>query len=622
MNIKRSYLAATHDMLMLALSFVLSFSLMFHSQIMITDKFILFYNILLILLIGVINFNIFNIYSQVWRYCSIQDLIIIIKAITTTIIIFFLILFLVNRLENIPSSFFLINWMVLLLLIAGPRLIYRIYQEQLVNFDLFDNDDLSPILILLVGINNDTESFIRNLLRSHSKLYKVIGIITDDSSRIGSKINNIKVYGNYSNLEAIYLQLKKQNKTPQKLIISDEHLTVDEINYLLNTTDSLGMTIAKLPKFTDFQTTSNNLDIKPIAIEDLLGRAQNTINNQQLNDYINNKIILVTGCGGTIGGELCLQIANNQPSQLILVDQSEYNLYQIDKKLEERYPKLNKVAIIADIRNIKLLDKIFSDHPTIAVVLHAAALKHVPLVENNSCEAILTNILGTKNIADCCIKYQIASMLLISSDKAVNPTNIMGLTKRVAECYINSLANNNSSSLTKFITVRFGNVMGSSGSVIPLFYRQLSEGGPITITHPEITRYFMTVKEAVGLVLQTLIISQSIKQNAIFILDMGKPYKIKDLAIQIIKLAGLKIDDDIKISYIGLRAGEKLFEELFYNFEQPIQTDHKSIMIAKTIDLEPQLLISQVKQLIKLAQNYKISMANQLLSQIVDLCND
>jgi O-antigen biosynthesis protein WbqV len=602
---------------MVAASFIISLHLR------LGDNFIIFYpnlanNLIIFTGLAVIIFFIMKIHCGMWRYTSLQDLISLAKAITILLGCYFFAIFLVNRLQFMPRSLFIINWMVLLFLLGGPRILYRMLREKQLSLKIFDTNNEKQISILIVGLNNNTEFFLRELTRRKHSDYNVVGIVDENTKRIGSKIHNVTIFGNFNSITDIYSQLKKQGKTPQKLLITADHIEGTIARKLLNIADSLGMSLARLPRITDFKYNDEKFELQPVIIDDLLGRAQNTHNNQDISAYINKKNIIITGCGGTIGSELTRQIASYTPSLLILIDACEYNLYSIDKELELNFPSIQKKAILADIRNSNSIDKIFSMYKA-ELLFHAAALKHVPLMEENACEAVLTNLIGTKIIADACIKYNIEKMVMISTDKAVNPTNIMGATKRAAESYIQALGQSNDN--TNFATVRFGNVLGSSGSVIPLFEKQLKSGGPLTITHPDIERYFMTVREAVELVLQAATI-QFDSRSAIFVLDMGEPMKIKDLAIQMIKMAGLRPEIDIKIIYTGLRAGEKLYEELFYSDEQFIKTTYSSVLLAK-----PKMIdINQIENLIAQAniacQAYDYDIAVRLLKEIVPEFNN
>ncbi len=605
---RRSYIAAIHDIMMAAISFPLSIYLRL-GELSVFNNNLLFQTLVFSIISSFIFFT-FKLYNNLWGYASLKDLSAISKSVTISILLFFIILFFINRLENIPRSLFIINWLLLLFLLGGPRFIYRYVRERK-NWlnELLGHIDHNKISVLLIGLNNNTELFIREIARAKNSNYKIVGIIDDNLSRVGSKIHNVKILGATKHIDYIYHKLKHKNQTPQKLLITEDFIEQDKIKELLHIADELGMSLAKLPRLTDFK--DDNLEtivIKHLVIEDLLGRSQNIHNKHNISEIFSGKRILITGCGGSIGRELTRQIAEQNPSMLILVDICEYNLYEINNEISTNFPHLSKKVIIADIRNENLIAKIFNEIKP-ELVFHAAALKHVPLVEENICEAIATNLFGTKIITDQSIKHQ-AKMVMISTDKAVNPTNIMGATKRAAEIYIQSVSKDNQVSM-----VRFGNVLGSSGSVIPLFEQQLKKGGPLTVTHPDMVRYFMTIREAVELVLQSSAIKLD-DRGRIFVLDMGSPVKINDLAKQMIQMAGFRVDIDIKIEYSGIRAGEKLFEELSSKDEELIKTNHEAIMLVKNLNDSDciNLLMNDISQA---CNNYNVKESISLLQRIV-----
>ncbi|HRQ83340.1 MAG TPA: nucleoside-diphosphate sugar epimerase/dehydratase, partial [Azospirillaceae bacterium] len=366
----------------------------------------------------------------------------------------------------------------------------------------------------------------------------------------------------------------------------------DAMRGLFERADALGLTLARLPSLTEFKSALNEgkIELRPIAIEDLLGRPQAALDRGAIADLVTGLPVLVTGAGGTIGAELTRQIAALAPSLLVLMDSGEFNLYSIEMEIRERFPGLSLQAEIGDVRD---RDRVFRLMETVrpALVFHAAALKHVPLVEANPCEGALTNVVGTRNVADAARAVACRAMVLISTDKAIRPTSVMGACKRLAEIYCQALdlspAPQADAQPTRFMTVRFGNVLGSSGSVVPLFQRQLAAGGPLTVTHPDMRRYFMTVREAVELVLQASAhgVAHGEERGKVLVLDMGQPVKIVDLARQMIRLAGFRPDEDVKIHFTGLRPGEKLFEELLSADEAPSKTDAEGVFLAAPLAL-------------------------------------
>jgi O-antigen biosynthesis protein WbqV len=574
----RNLIAAIFDSCMAGLSFVLSLYIrlgdgMFEYSGFIPQATGLFTAIC----IGV--FVYMRFYRGLWRYASLRDMISIAKSVTLAILIFASLLFLINRLENVPRSIFFINWMVLIWLLAGPRFLYRAVKDRSLTWEMKLNETVK-IPVLIIGSNDNAEQFIRDMSRNPGAIYQPVGIADDDAKQKGRSIHQVMIYGDTTILPTIVRKLERKGRKPQKLVLADDKASGEKVRRLLAIADELGIPLARLPKLSQFKSgVSERPEVKPIAVEDLLGRPQNVQGRDKMRRLIEQKIVLITGAGGTIGSELSRQAAMLNPAKIILVEQCEYNLYQIDNELRRDYPLLAIEPVICDVRNQPHVLSIFETcRPQI--VLHAAAIKHVPLAECNIEEAILTNVYGTQFVADCCIKYKVDTMVMISTDKAVHPANVMGATKRLAESICQAMGKGQQN--TRFITVRFGNVLGSTGSVVPLFSAQIARGGPVTVTHPDITRYFMTTREAVELVLQAAAIGRQMvdKSECVFVLDMGQPVKILDLATQMIRLAGLHPNEDIKITFTGLRPGEKLYEELFYNQEKAEKTTHESIFLA------------------------------------------
>jgi O-antigen biosynthesis protein WbqV len=396
----------------------------------------------------------------------------------------------------------------------------------------------------------------------------VIGVLAYEKTWHGRQIHTYPVLGGRNDIARALAFLQQRNIRPQRLLIADDQADERAMSQFLEEANAHGLTLARLPRALDFVDPLSSTDwVKPVALADLLGRPQVVLDREAIRTLIAGRRVLVTGAGGSIGSELVRQISDLKPDRLVLLDSSEFNLYSIDKELSERHPGLSRGDVLCDIRDRAVLDRWFRlEKPDI--VFHAAALKHVPLLESHPVPALRTNVLGTQNVADACVRHRVATMVLISSDKAVNPHNVMGACKRCAEAYCQAL--DADCSVTRFFAVRFGNVLGSAGSVVPLFQRQIAAGGPVTVTHPDITRYFMTIPEAVALVLQASALGtkSNVSRGAVFVLDMGKPIRIADLARQLIRLSGKRPDVEVKIEYVGLRPGEKLHEELVHAEEQ------------------------------------------------------
>ena len=536
----RAWAAFGHDVAMAALSFVLSFYLRVGEGIWRYEpSLILGYDLAFAATAGAVFLST-GLYRGIWRYASLPDLLALIKAASIVIVIFFPLMFLATRLEELPRSLVGINWLLLVALLGGPRFAYRVYKDR--NLDhILERTSHVPIPVLVIGAREDADLFIRTTQRNSARVYRVVGLISDSAMRVGRDIGGVPVLGTLDDIAEVVARLSRRDDRPQRIIISTRGLDGGAVRRLLEIADELGIPLARLPRLTDFQETLDaTRRIEPIAIEDLLGRPQTVLDRASMKALVAGRRVLVTGAGGTIGAELARQIAAFGPARLALVDNGEFALYGIDGEIGENFPAIARAALIGDVRDRQRVDEVMAaERPEL--VFHAAALKHVPIVEANPCEGILTNVLGTRHIAEACRAAGVRAMVMISTDKAVNPANVMGATKRLAEsiCQALDIGEAKRARGTRFVTVRFGNVLGSTGSVVPLFQRQLAAGGPLTVTHPEIARFFMTVREAVELVLQasTLGIADA-ERGKIYVLDMGQPIKIVDLARQMIRLAG------------------------------------------------------------------------------------
>ncbi|SDE64217.1 polysaccharide biosynthesis protein [Rhodospira trueperi] len=581
----RARIAYVHDVVMSGLSFLLSLYLRVGgswaehvaSQTVMTGT-------VVFTLMAAAVFLYQPMYKGIWRYASMRDLVAITKAVTLTILLFVPAMFLTGRLEDLPRSAFLINWFVLMALLGGPRFVYRIFKDRRLDFHFEARRDPNAIPILLVGAGDAAEQFLRSLHRQPGASYRVVGIVTRKKSRVGRHIHGVEILSTVDDVEDAVGTLSGRNLRPMKLVLTDEAFAGEEVKRLLDTCDRLGLTLARLPRPTDLRDgTADRLDVRPVSVEDLLGRPQAVLDREAIAALIAGRRVLVTGAGGSIGAELARQVAALGPASLTLFDSSEFALYAIDLEVAEQQPDLPRVAALGSVRERGRLDAVMAAaRPD--VVFHAAALKHVPMVEMNPVEGIWTNAVGSRHVADACRAHGVATLVMISTDKAVNPTNIMGAGKRAAESYCQALdiLDQDRPRRTRFITVRFGNVLGSTGSVVPLFQRQLARGGPLTVTDPKMTRYFMTIREAVELVFQAAALGTAADnyRGRIFVLDMGEPVRIADLARQMIRLAGLRPDQDIDIVYTQPRPGEKLFEEIFHGAERPLPTEREGVLIA------------------------------------------
>jgi O-antigen biosynthesis protein WbqV len=520
-----------------------------------------------------------GVYKGVWRYVSVRDLAVILRAVTIAVLVFVPVSFVLTRLEGMPRSVPIIVWFVLMAFMGGSRLFVRLLKEG--RLESFWNADSQPrTKVLLVGAGDESEHFIRATLNDKDSPYQVVGVLDDKGTRVGREIHTIAVLGQMNELSRVLKELKARGAQPSRLILTKSASRVADFETFLSEAEKMGLALSRLPSMTDLRDgLQPQAELRPIALEDLLGRPETVLDQLAIASLIQDKRVLVTGAGGTIGSELSLQIAALGPAHLTLIDNGEFNLYSIEMAVREKHPMLRLSTFIADVRDKQRIDQLFTDNKP-QIIFHAAALKHVPIAEANIRETVLTNVMGTRNVADAASACASDAMVLISTDKAVRPTSVMGATKRVAEHYCQAL--DQQASRTRFLTVRFGNVLGSTGSVVPRFREQLAKGGPLTVTHPDITRYFMTVREAVELVLQASAYAarQDAARGRIMVLDMGKPIKIADLARQMIRLAGLKPDEDIKIAFTGLRPGEKLYEELFSDSEKLSPSGADGVLLA------------------------------------------
>jgi O-antigen biosynthesis protein WbqV len=556
--------------------------------------------------VAVCVFAAMRLHQGVWRYASLPELLQIMRAAAVVILVFLLVQFWVTRLESLPRSVLVIDWFLLVTLLAGTRVTYRMVKDKKI-FGLAPRIDLARIPVLLIGAHDGADMFIRAMSSAPNARYQVVGIIDPRNSRIGRRIRGIEVMGGMAALDAVVQRLTKAGRRPHRFVVTETYLRGSPLRDLLEKADGYGISLSRLPRITDFTSGDGEaVEPRPVAIEDLLGRPQQVLDRTAMEGLIRGRRVLVTGAGGTIGGELVRQVAALGPAHLTLLDNAEYALYRADQEIAEYAPDIPRDMVFADVRDGPRMEGVIAGcRPDL--VFHAAALKHVPMVEANPEEGVLTNAIGTRNVADACLKVGVGAMVLISTDKAVNPASVMGASKRVAESYCQTLnlagKKPGDGAATRFMTVRFGNVLGSTGSVVPLFQRQLARGGPLTVTHPEMTRYFMTVREAVELVLEASALgTEEGAGAAIFVLDMGEPVKIIDLARQMIRLADHDPDQDIAIEIIGLRPGEKLTEELFYETETTEPTRYPGVLIARPRPLDLALLKSGLAEMDRAAR--------------------
>ena len=617
LRFNRNLYVSLFDGIMAALSFVLSLYIRLgQEQWYLAEDYVL-PGTITFTLVSMTVFASVRLYRGLWRYASMPDLVAIVKASSLTVLCFAVVMFTLTRLEGLPRSVLLINWMVLAFLLGGPRFGYRAWFDGGFSLRLQEN---KKIPVLLVGAGDQAEQFLREMARGRTATYAVVGLVDDDPKQKGRSLHGVRIMGDSGALGHILRKLEQKGLKPQKIIVADDRTSGSSMRSMLEEADRLGIPLARLPRISELkQGVADRLEVRPVAVEDMLGRSQHALDRDSMRALVEGRRVLITGAGGTIGGELTRQIASFGPAEMVLIEASEFNLYHIDREIRGAYPNLPLTEKLCDVRDLRHVDTIFRRHRP-ELVFHAAAIKHVPMAESNIEEAILTNVFGTRNIAEASQKHGAYAMVMISTDKAVNPGNVMGASKRLAESFCQALGNmERSGGKTKFITVRFGNVLGSTGSVVTLFQEQLRRGGPITVTHPDITRYFMTVREAVELVLQAAVLGVGYKerQECIFVLDMGQPVRIYDLAVQMVRLAGLKPGEDIQIVFTGLRPGEKMYEELFHFGESVAKTAHDSISLASPRYTDMNSLRKALETLYVYCSERKTEEALALLRQLV-----
>ncbi|OQA03009.1 MAG: UDP-N-acetyl-alpha-D-glucosamine C6 dehydratase [Planctomycetes bacterium ADurb.Bin401] len=553
-------------------------------------------------IVKLLTFGIFRQYQGWWRYVGITDLLAIVKASLISTLIIVVLWFGLLAAEPLrryllefttfSQAVFILDMFATIVLMGGLRMAVRLYHEE------FHTEQAGMLKrFLIVGAGNAGESLLRELHRMTVEQYDVIGFIDDDPAKRGVNIHGIPVLGNVDELPAVC-----KEKNIEEIAIAMPSATARQLRKVVQICEGAKVRFRTVPSVADIASGRFRVSqIRDVEINDLLGREAVQLDLATIGELLDGKVILVTGAGGSIGSEMCRQVCHFQPQLLLLVEQAENSLFFIERELRKSFPQVAMEAIICDITDKKRVEQIFEKfHPQ--VVIHAAAHKHVPLMELNPGEAVKNNIIGTKTVADASNKYEAESFVMISTDKAVNPTSIMGSTKRISELYIQDLDRTSS---TSFVTVRFGNVLGSNGSVVPIFKNQIAAGGPVTVTHPEMRRYFMTIPEASQLVLQAATMG---KGGEIFVLDMGEPVKIVDLAKELITLSGFRPGEDIEIVFSGTRPGEKLFEELSIKGEDMVLTRHPKISVwQKNAPLGRDELLEKINNLVSIAdfQNHK-----------------
>jgi FlaA1/EpsC-like NDP-sugar epimerase len=563
----------------------------------------------------------FRLSLQYWRFAAIGDLLTLAASAAAGAALFSAVTTLtIGAPANL--AFPAIHALTLLLFLGAPRVAY-LWRRTRPGVKPRHIDAAS---ILLVGSIEDADLFIRALAQDRRQPFRVEGLLASSDRQTGRRIQGHRILGSLDDAGSVLRQLQAEDRLPGTLVFVTPELSGARLALAVAQADRFGLQVRQAPRPTALADPDKPrpVELRPVAIEDLLNRPQVPLDRDGMARLIQGRRVVVTGAGGTIGSELARQVAAFGPGTLTLLDNGEYALWQIDLELAETHPQVNRRTLIADIRDEGRIRTIFEEHRP-ELVFHAAALKHVPMVEANPLEGMATSAAGTRHVADAARAAGALAMVLISTDKAVNPTSVMGASKRLAEMYCQALDISARSTRQgmRCITVRFGNVLGSTGSVVPLFQRQLARGGPLTVTHPDMQRYFMTVREAVGLVLQASVLVvggaalPSEENGGIFVLDMGEPVKIVDLARQMIRLAGLQPEQDIEIRFTGLRPGEKLYEELFHGKEPPEPTGYAGLLMASPRTADPAIVARAIEEIGHACRGGQVKLALTLLGRLI-----
>ncbi len=589
MNLIRKWglaIVITSDLLCSAVAYWLSYLLRFNFDI--PEQYFerCVESLPVLLLVRFVCFYVFRLYEGVWRYASMNDLLRILKAITIGSVIFTLYVLVRHQFIGFPRSVLVIDWFVIITFLGGTRFLYRFSRE----FRVINTKSANRVLV--VGADDTGEMLLREMRQNPRMHYNPIGFLDKEPGKKGRRIHNVPVLGNIDELGRI-----AREKDVREVIIASPSITGKEVRKIVETCGQVGIECKAIPAVSDILDGKLNVShIREVRIEDLLGREHIELDTGKIREYLSGKKVMVTGAAGSIGRELCRHIMKMGPEQLILFERAENELFYLDREFSEASFGRFYTPVLGDILDTRRLQWVMDKYRP-DVVFHAAAYKHVPMQEAHPVEAIRNNITGTKNVAEMSTRYGVQKFVMISTDKAVKPVNVMGATKRITEMICQGM---NGGNHTKFVAVRFGNVLNSAGSVIPIFKEQIMRGGPVTVTHPDVTRYFMSISEAAQLVMQAGAIGNG---GEIFLLDMGEPIKITDLAKDIIRLMGLRLGEDIDIVYSGLRPGEKLHEELIADEEKTEPTAHDKIMLVKSAPFgweafEPQLnkLIEDVEK--------------------------
>ena len=594
------YLMLLFDGLLVGAAYWLAYFLRFEGLIPLHEWEKFKVTVLWIILFKLLIFILFGLYRGMWRYTSLFDLFNVLKATLASSIFIILAILFIYRFEGFPRSVFIIDGFLTFIFIVGIRVTIRILlSEQDKGFrplrQIFRHRPEGKLLkpkksLLIIGAGDAGEKILREIKDNPRLHYDVVGFLDDDSGKKGMKIHGVPVLGPVPKIHNL-----AYDAAMDEILIATPSASAKQMKKILEACEATGLKTRTTPgigELIDGKISFNT--IREVSFEDILGRDPINLDTEKIGSYLTGKIVLVSGAGGSIGSELCRQITAFSPQNLVFLDKTENSLFHLEMEFRQRFQKTPITPVLGDVKHKDSLNKLFGIYKP-QVVFHAAAYKHVPVMELNPWEAIFNNVLGTKNIVEASNQFGVEQFIMVSTDKAVRPTSVMGVTKRVSEmvthCHVSSNA-------TRFLSVRFGNVIGSEGSVVHLFKKQIERYGPVTVTHPEITRYFMTIPEASKLILQAGAMGEG---GEIFILNMGMPIKIVDMARDMIRRSGFKPDVDIEIKFIGLRPGEKLHEELITEGEGIVRTPHEKLFVLKGNECDVEWLNQRIEELVKLA---------------------
>ena len=550
------------------------------------------------------SYFVFGLYRGIWRFASLYDFIRIGKSVYVGALIATLVIFAITGMQHVPRSVIPLYMILLFVLLGGNRALYRSFKDQRMRVS-------GGKRALIIGAGESAQMLARDMLQHAQGEYLPVGMIDDDPDKLNREIHGIKVLGGFEDIPDV-----TEQQSIDLIVIAIPSLSSARMQNLVGICESAGTEFKTVPRLEDLisgQVTVSS--IQEVSIEDLLGREKIELDRALMQSGLSGKVIMVTGGGGSIGTELCLQVAGFVPEALIVFERSEFSLYRIQTELEHRYPQLNLVPVLGDVCDRQVVENVTQRYRP-DMIFHAAAYKHVPILQAHPAEAVKNNITGTRIAAEAASQFNCDKFVFISTDKAVNPTSILGATKRTGEIYCEGM---NTVSSTRFITVRFGNVLGSDGSVVPLFREQIRAGGPLTVTHPDMTRYFMTIREACQLILQASVVEE---EGGIYVLDMGDPVRIDYLAEQMIRLSGKAPGKDIEIQYVGLRPGEKLYEELFYDDESKERTGNDKVFRARHVPADwrkVKQVIARLEQSLVTVEDHEIK---RLLAELVPQYKD